>query len=178
MSLADQLKQFEKSDRFKQKVAAARKTALSSGKSFGAGGAAVSYQKVVEYGEIMRRIVWDYVSDEIPSIALDDLYVTDPILHKDGTYEVGVCFYPEAVERESLMSEVYGGVYDIVSLFTHGWDTHGKIVKGMWHDRMTKSLPYREGSSFMQDAANEFMRQVPNTHVELHEKYTDPNWIP
>lgn len=60
--------------------------------------------------------------------------------------------------RASLVPGKYDGVDNIVALLNNGYDTGGKHVYGMWHGKPYRSLTYRNGAHFIQEAVDEFNR--------------------
>lgn len=178
MSIESELARFQKTERFEQLVAEARKKAIASGKSFGRGTGTISLDRMDAIAADIRQIFWKHIQEVIPSIDEEDLEIGVPVETKDGNYEIPISFNPDAIERASLWPEKWGEVDNIVALLTHGWDTDGKTVRGVWHGRMTESWPKRDGDPFMQDAANESEAAHPGVKVTLHQKYIDPYYYP
>lgn len=175
MSIVSELARFEKTQRFKDLCKAAQKQAAAEGRTFGSGGAA-SPEKLKTIGEEARQTFWRYINEVIPSIGVQDIIVGDVTPLPDGTFEIPLYFDPDAIERESLDVKRWGEVDNIIRLLTHGWDTHGKIVTGVWHGRVTESWPKRAGDPFLQNAADKIMADNPGVTVILHDKYIDRYW--
>lgn len=175
MSIESELARFAKTQRFKDLCKQAQKEAVAEGRSFGTGGSA-SPEKLATIGAEARQTFHEYISAVIPSIGIQDIIVGDVTPLPDGTFEIPLYFDPDAIERESLWVEKWGEVDNIIRLLTHGWDTKGKIVTGMWHGRVTESWPKRAGDQFLQNAADKIMADNPGVTVILHDKYIDRYW--
>lgn len=176
MSLEDELKRFQKTDRFKQMVAQAKKEAIKNGKSFGTGGAGgqgFSKEQMRAYGFKMKEKLYWYAKQVIPSLEDYDILVGEPVERADGQYEVPVYFDPAAMERWSLDPYTYGKVDNIAVLLTHGWDKYEGRVVGVWHGKVTTGLRQRDANPFMQEVVDAFNAEVAAAGVsaELDDKY-------
>lgn len=78
--------------------------------------------------------------------------------------------------RPSLYQEKYGGVDNIVSLFSKGWSYSKKGPRGYWHGTMTNALRNRVADPFVARAVNEWEStwsgKLEILSVEINTAYT------
>lgn len=125
-------------------------------------------KKIVLYDEAvstLARIINEHTPDSIKNaLPVESIMrgASKPVENPDGTYTIHINFDKNLLRRDSLAYDGNGdfyGAYDIVGLFTKGWDTDpSKRVWGTWHgkDHVLNKL-HKESDRFVQDAINEFM---------------------
>ena len=83
----------------------------------------------------------------------------------ENVWEITVNFNQESLRRPSLNPNS-DGVYDIIGLFSQGWDIDEdkKVPFGTWHGRETSALRSRPSRPFVEDAVNFFMAIYANKY--------------
>lgn len=108
------------------------------------------------YAEQMRMILWRHINKSVKSVTKDDIIIETPVKDEKGVISISLSFRPGSMFRPSLDPEEYPeGIQNIVLHFTHGWSAR-RPIRGEWHGTEVWSRVTRRGSSFMQDAVNEF----------------------
>ena len=157
MSIEAELKKWAASPAGKKKIAEARKQAIKSGKPFG-GYIPLSRTDVEAIADRLRNTIYEYMPDSLSDGEnAVEFYTPDIMQRDDGSWEVEIDFNENTLSRPSLEPNRYpDGAYNIVSLFIHGWDTHGKAVFGEWHGDKTWSRSKRAADPFVTRAVSAF----------------------
>lgn len=158
MSIEQELKKFEKTERFQQLVREAKEKAAREGKPFGCpSGLVISKEMAAKMAKDFVKKLLINMNNAGLRFYEDDLIISTPIPVVGGGYKVDISFDPGSLHRDSLYSAKYpNGVDNIVSLFTHGWDTDGRRVFGTWHNSHYQSRMTFKGDDFMQRAIDDF----------------------
>jgi len=143
----------------------------------GGGGQAVERIMVAREA---KQILHTFIKKHIPSIKLEDLVLSNPVMDEKGRTVLKISFRSGALRRESLDPDRYPeGIEDIVLHFTHGWNAKARIG-GIWkhpdgkRGRKVWSRQTRKPGDFLKRAVNEFNRKhyCGYAYAELDEKYT------
>lgn len=110
--------------------------------------------------------------------ALKEIKAGAVVKEREGEYSIPISFSGER-HRESLAPDEYpDGVEDIVVILNNGYPADGHrmgIVFGKWHGKEYKSLPNRQGTYFIQEAAERFMKEEAAKYgvkgIEINEAF-------
>lgn len=133
--------------------------------------------------KLIRGIIDTAASYDLPPSVMhniNSLSCTAPYMVKDGEYRVDI-FFTDDLSRESLYSEMYDGVINVIALFNNGylaqdyvygwWDGHkqtgdNNILRANAFDDFAyaRSKLYRPALQFMQAAINDFNDKLGNLY--------------
>jgi hypothetical protein len=132
----------------------------------------ISQTNMLSFAEKMRTILWRHINREIKSVSIDDIIIEPSSTNEKGEVTISLSFRPGSLFRPSLQPGKYPeGVQNILLHFTHGWSAK-KSIRGEWHGDEVWSRKLRTGSSFMQEAVEEFNSQAKGmTIAELSGEY-------
>lgn len=89
-----------------------------------------------------------------------DIMVRRKELMENGQFHLTLSFRPSSIWRPSLWSEAYGGIDNIVDLFTTGYPTDGRgeinRVVGYWHTLLIASRTWRDPDTSFVDAIERY----------------------
>lgn len=112
--------------------------------------------------EILAQLIMNYAPPSISSsVKLEVVSELIDVSNSSGnSYYVNLNFDKSLLPRPSLGPNA--GAYDIVGLFTKGWDIESsggmdKRVRGLWHGGMYWNKLHKEPDDFIQRAVDAFM---------------------
>lgn len=170
--------------------------AVETGKPLASGEKVYGRREMREMANALCEMIRRRLPDSIADVG-NKLTTSQPVKHKDGTYEVVLHFASDALHRDSLRTDDGGrtgdGIDNIVALFNNGvdasgytygwWDGHSPTGKIAWMHSSAdddyawvRSAKHREALLFMQDAQEEFNRIYGDKYgvtVQLGSDYTD-----
>lgn len=94
--------------------------------------------------------------------AVSSISSTAPYKVSDTGYRIDL-FFTANLHRESLYSEGYDGVHNIIALFNNGYMA-SNTVYGLWHGKNIRSKIAREPLDFMQSAVSQFNASYGGTY--------------
>jgi len=132
----------------------------------------ISQSNMQKYAEKMRTILWRRINKEVKSVSKDDILIEPPTTNDKGEVIITLSFRPGSMFRPSLQPDEYPeGVQNILLHFTHGWSARRRI-RGEWRGEKVWSRKFHCGSSFMQQAVDEFNSSVKGVATaELSDEY-------
>lgn len=174
-AIMGKLRLFAKTEAGRKKMDACVKRHQQSGKPFASGEKAIDEKEMAEAARLLIAAIQERMPESIASVG-GTLTSTYPKKLADGSYEVEVRFDTGALHRDSLYSEGYDGVNNIVALLNNGYHA-GNYVYGWWdghaaggstetvyrsfspmgtEQAFIRSRKDREGLRFMQQAVADF----------------------
>lgn len=167
MSLESELARWAKSAAGKAQLKEGQKSILKNG------GSGFGDTKSSEfYAEVFLKILRAEIA--LDGFTYGDYLRWTNVKYNDATaqYEIHVNFNNDILHRDSLYSERYDGVDNIVALMNKGYSAKNYVYGTMPDGRRGRSLKYRQGAHFMQSAVEHFNTQYgPYAIAELSDEY-------
>lgn len=111
--------------------------------------------------EIQSSVGADYSGGGISQEAANEfmnIECGEPEKVKDGVYKIPV-YFADNLHRDSVAPQTYRGADNIIDLLNAGFETEsGKSIRGEWKGERIWTLPYRNGTQFIENAIRVFMR--------------------
>ncbi len=149
-----------------------------TGKPLEGGGTIITPEQVAAMAQDLISMIQSRLPWSLAKVGAT-LTSSAPIAHADGSYEVSISFYSDALFRESLErldgGFQYDGISNIVALFNNGYKA-SRSVYGLWRSKGIEvySVTHRPHLGFMQEAVAEFNAKYGvkyNATVELGGDY-------
>lgn len=134
-----------------------------------------SHTRMEEASKLLLDTIIQYLPLSLSYIGEQLAGCISSIHSENGQYQIDIIFPSDAIRRDSLYSDEYNGVDNIIALFNNGYKASNPVY-GYWNTakKRVRSTVSRPSLSFMQEAINEFNSTYGNQYAcraKLGEQY-------
>lgn len=134
-----------------------------------------SQKQMEEAGQKLLDTIIKHLPTSLSHIGKQLTGCISSVHSENGQYQIDVVFPTEIIRRESLYSDEYDGVDNIIALFNNGYKAKNPVY-GYWKpaDKRVRSTVSRSSLKFMQEAIDEFNSAYGNQYAcraKLGEQY-------